>query len=1596
MATYTRLTVLLCCLGLLAAVGCGSKEDPKGAATIALDDEDYGRVIDIIQEEMTDAQRNAADVQTMLGFAHFRRNEFEESKAAYQRASELDPQNPKPLLGVARSDLALAKKATDEPTAERHFLRAADRAEQALGLDDTLAEAHVIQARVHLARGDRKRRADEPEAIQEARELYEQADARFEAAIEQAPENGDWYLERAELLAGRLSKFELALQVIEQALDRAPDLVRARIVKAEVLARMRQMDQAKQELRAAVDSESISAADRVTAMRILSTLYLQTGELDRAKKTARDLVEFDKRNVGFASYILGAVARVEENWEEAYNHLRRLNLKKTRDRRLLMWVALAEQKLGLYQQAMTHYQQILERIDKDYMPARIRLAELLARRGAYDGAMEQCGAVLAERPGQREALLLKAKLHRLRQSSEYDLEKSRSAYMRALAHHPNLVGIHLELAELALQMNEPARAKWHAEVAGRAEDNVGYRLVLGKIHLYLHRAGVRRKTESGLSHLKTAIDNLERAREMSPLHPGVVGALADARIAAEEPAKAVEILKSYVRGNPDQSRGYLMLSRVYEQTGERHKALQTLEDAAEQGKLDERRRVFTALGRAYFNSGRMPDAVKTWSRLDAGMGGPGLGVTAPLAVALALDGREEEALEHARTALYRAKDNRLVAVLAASVAVHVGEHDEARRFLAGLAYPSPKKKQTYQEYPGVCRRAGEKGKQAAGLVAQGISHLLFGTPDTAVPLFQRAAKSLSGSIIPRYLLGTAYREGGRVKDFVRTYEQMARDFPEHGFPYFVLAQAYRQMATLGGDARLAVEKALDRDPKIGPAHILKARLLMNEARGRGGEPALKEAARSAMRAVELDGGTLASLTAAADAYGRLALYWRMKSVRESRPDAKKRFLEVAEKSVENARNLYARLRAEYPDSTAALKGAVRFELSQREFTRAAGLLKGQLAAADDPELFLLAGEAYAGMGGKNLAAARRLLLRAVQLGNDPQAYRRLAVVESRLGRPEQALQVLRRGVQRNLPNIGLEFEYAEWLRNYGRLEAAADTYGDVVRRISPTTENPHLRAMRRRSRIGVAASLLQLAGRAPADQQEELLTRAATRVENLADPPNDDQKPDPSALILLGRIRARQKKVDLAMKSFRQCARLYPDSPVAYHWEAILDYDRGEYGKAADLYANKVIPAAERSNLHPAEWRARLTLAQLATGTPSGLRKARGTADALVRLLEDYRDAGIEPDEQAENRARSAAMLAYVASQLYGNARTQIRRHRGLDSGQMNGYLSLLGECSGNTNKRLRVVSLFGTTLFHENTPRRDTAVKAMEQLTRAFPTNLFLLDKLAGLYLQQARQADYEATLERKLTAADRPGVRIDQADLTASYLRLIDIYRSHAAAGDRDYLDQALRLCNRAIRKLGKTPELLNRKATIQWRQGHPDQAIRTLEDVVGITEKGRNAWIHAKRELASIYYQANRLEKAVEVCNEVDPYVDNDYQWFNETAWYHAVAPDPDLPYALKMALKAKKLAPTDPNVRDTLGWIYYLMEKYYDAELELRYAVAELSDRPNVVYHYGAILYRLGEFDKARENLTRAIRLKREGRPFRYDDECLELLKSIRKD
>ncbi len=1594
MAKLVRLTALLFLFAVLIA-GCGGTDDPLGAATIALDNQDYAQVIDIVNNQMTAAERETAEVQRMLALAHFRRAEFEESKTAYQRAMELDPGNPQLLLSAARAGLNMGQRRSDASAAERHFYRASDHATQAVDLDPELAEAYVILARISVARGDVRAESEDPRRRRRAEEYYREADAQFEQALALDPENGEWQLEHAELVADRLREPDRARQIIEETRETQPELARARLVNAQMLARRRQLDEAVVELKAALETPAISSEDRVNAMQMLAHLSLQTGEVDMARRVAHELAEFDPRQAGFQHYILGAVAYWERDWQAVYDHLSNLNLSEARDRRLLMWMGEAEERLGMEHQAMTRYRQILERVDRDDVYARTRLAQILARQGAYDEAMGHCRAVLNERPGQRQALLLQARLYQSRQSSAYDLDKAHQLYLRALSHHPDLArGIHLELAELALKQNAPARASRHVEVAGEEEKDGGYHLVLGKIHLYLHRSGVQQDPESDVNHVEAAIENIEKARGMEPNHPDVIGTLARAYLAADRTDRAIALLNQYISNQPDEFRGYLMLARIYEDIDRHDQSLETLERAARRTRPADQRRALIALGRAYFSQGNMQQAIATWSQADTRGARLSVGVMAPLTVAMALDGQEQTALDRVRTVYHRAEGSRLIAVLASAVATYLGRYDQAREYLTNQNYPSSEQKNAYLEFPDACRNAGERGRQAAAQVAQGMAHLLFGTPDVAARNFGRAAELLPGSIVPRYLMGTAYRQDGQMAEFVRTYEQMTRDFTGHGLPHLMLAEVYQRHPEFDGDPLQAVQRALERDSELAPAYVMKARLLISEADRDDPERDLTEAASHARRAADLSEEVKQdAMLLAGDAYSRLLHHWRGQALRQSSLEEGRQYLRRVEEAATAARQIYSHLRREYPESIEVLKQAARLELLQGEFTRAAGMLRGHISDAEDPALVQLAAEARIGMGDEHLETASELLQRAIRMGADVQAYRRLAAVQARIGGPAQVLQIMAQAVRRYPQDIGLRFEYADWLGNYGHLSTAAQFYEEVVDGIPPTESDVRLRELRRRSLIGLADCLAQMAMTQSDRERGSLLARAAARIENLADPPDDAVRPDAAALVLLGRIRDKQGRTERALELLDRCIELEPDNLDARHWKAVILYDNGRHVEAAEIYANQVIPAARKAGQHPAEWQARLALAQLATGTQAGLRNAQGTADGLVQMLEDYRSAGIAVGSQQENRARSAAALAYIANNRSDQARTQIRRLRGLDSGREAGYLAILNECGQDRDKRARFTEQFQTVLFHENTPRRQKAADALEELTGIFPDNLLLLGQLGDLYIRQGRAGEYVATLERSIKAADSSSTTIDSDDLLALYERLIDRHRQRGAEGERQYLEEASRIIQRGIEALGKRPELLSRKAAIQWERGRPNEAIRTLEEMAELSDPGRSSWISAKRQLARFHYHAGQMDKAVEIAKQLDQHVEDDYQWFNETAWYHAHAPEPDLSYALDKARRAKRLAPTDPRIRNTLGWIYYSLERYYDALPELEYAAAELRHDPNVLYHYGAALYQVGRTEEANEQLQRAMRLGRDGRPFRYERESRQLLEII---
>jgi uncharacterized protein HemY len=78
------------------------------------------------------------------------------------------------------------------------------------------------------------------------------------------------------------------------------------------------------------------------------------------------------------------------------------------------------------------------------------------------------------------------------------------------------------------------------------------------------------------------------------------------------------------------------------------------------------------------------------------------------------------------------------------------------------------------------------------------------------------------------------------------------------------------------------------------------------------------------------------------------------------------------------------------------------------------------------------------------------------------------------------------------------------------------------------------------------------------------------------------------------------------------------------------------------------------------------------------------------------------------------------------------------------------------------------------------------------------------------------------------------------------------------------------------------------------------------------------------------------------------------------------------ALKLAQQAKELAPRDPSVDDTLGWVYYCKGLYPVAVKHLEAAVAK---EPNArrKYHLAMVYLKSGDRKRGAEVLNQALKL-----------------------
>lgn len=268
---------------------------------------------------------------------------------------------------------------------------------------------------------------------------------------------------------------------------------------------------------------------------------------------------------------------------------------------------------------------------------------------------------------------------------------------------------------------------------------------------------------------------------------------------------------------------------------------------------------------------------------------------------------------------------------------------------------------------------------------------------------------------------------------------------------------------------------------------------------------------------------------------------------------------------------------------------------------------------------------------------------------------------------------------------------------------------------------------------------------------------------------------------------------------------------------------------------------------------------------------------------------------------------------------------------------------------------LLGVTL--RRLGRDDEAVAMFEDALRLEPRSMEALEQVASLLA--VRQKKWEA-------AADRIRKQIEKVPDAAGHHYLL----GNALMQQRDW-EGAEKAFQKAIDLKPEITAAYLGLSYVYVATHKEDQALGKLDGALSVNSN----------DVASLMMKGILLTKRNDPANAAIQYQrilvvsPNFIPALNNLACLYQESP------ALKekaydYARRARDLAPRDPSVADTYGWILFRRGEYKWALTILQESADQLAGEPEVLYHLGMCQAAVGEAGKARASLVRALESTKE--------------------
>lgn len=240
-----------------------------------------------------------------------------------------------------------------------------------------------------------------------------------------------------------------------------------------------------------------------------------------------------------------------------------------------------------------------------------------------------------------------------------------------------------------------------------------------------------------------------------------------------------------------------------------------------------------------------------------------------------------------------------------------------------------------------------------------------------------------------------------------------------------------------------------------------------------------------------------------------------------------------------------------------------------------------------------------------------------------------------------------------------------------------------------------------------------------------------------------------------------------------------------------------------------------------------------------------------------------------------------------------------------------------------------------------------------ALPGDLRALMGLTETYAIQGQFQKSIAALQAELAKSERPALRLALAN---DYVR----------AGQ---YDAAIAEYQRLIQQFPKAGDIYLRLGETQRRKGDLNAAAASFRKCTELLPTEPSAYL-ALAVIQDSLKQHNEAKATYRKLLQIQP----DHPVALNNLAYMMAESGEDLDQALALAQRARQKLPQDPNVADTLGWIYIKKNLSDNAVDIFRELTKQQPQNPTFHYHLGIALYQKGDRLGARQALQTALRNK----------------------